>query len=267
MKKFSVLIILAVFIAGVLSSPLSAQKQKNIIIDKELATHSTALKIKLGTQVLNKMAKYQFGDYAVQEGKAGWTTTTGSSNLFGTKAESETKNKFSFIMADKSSNTATVNAAANLKIKSKTEQELFPMFYVGEDELLLGEENFTATLYLNKDTSNLWLLLMNKSVGTQSDDPGGAFLASRDRKILIVSASSDPPNAARQSMFPARGFQFIEGETVLSALQYLGAGALGTNKCYVWISDELDPDTRLVLSAAMTAILHKQLGDISSALN
>jgi hypothetical protein len=259
--------ILAVFIAGTLSSPLSAQKQKNIIIDKELAAHSKALKIKLGSQVFNKMAKYKFGDYAVQDGKAGGTIATESSNLFGTKAESQTKNRFSFIMADKSSNTATVNAASNLKINKKATLEILPGFYVGEDELLLGEENFTAMLFLNKDTSNLWLLLMNKSVGTQSDDPGGAYLVNKERKILIVSASSNPPGAAQQSTFPARGYQFVEGETVLSALQYLGAGALGMNKCYVWLSDELDPDTRLVLSAAMTAILHKELSEMFSAMN
>ncbi|WP_167611423.1 hypothetical protein [Maribellus sediminis] len=260
--KQLLLFILAVCMLGCWAPPLSAQKQNDIIIDKDLEAHSKPLKIKLGTQTFSKMAKYKFGDYAVVEGKVGWTTTTGGSNLFETKAESQTKNKFSFIMADKTSNTATLNAAYNLKIKAKMEQEVFPLFYVGEDELLLSEENFTAALFLNKDTSNLWLLVMKKSFGTQSEDPGGAFLTSRERKILIVSASSNMPNAVQQRMLPARGYQFMEGETVLSAMQYLGAGALGMNKCYVWLRDELDSETKLVLSAAMTALLHKELSEM-----
>lgn len=249
-------IVLCFLVIGIV--PAIAQKQKDILIYEDLSANSEALKIKLGTQVLGKMAKYKFGEYAVIEGKVGWTTTTGSSNIFNTKAESKTKNKFSFVLGDKASNLATVNAALNLEVKVTLEMELFAGFYVGDNETLLDKENFSATLFLNNDTSNLWLLFMNKAVGSQTENGGQALLTNGERKIFIISATSNIPGA-KTSTFPARGYQFIEDDKTLSALQYLGAGAFGMNKCYAWLHNNTDPNTKLILSAAMIALLHKEL--------
>ncbi len=254
--------ILTLFLVLLISAALNAQKQKNIRIDEDLAANSVPERIKLGTQTFKKMGKYTFGEFQVLEGEVGWTTTTGGSNLFGTKAEYTSSNKFSFTMADKSSNTATVNAACKVRMKAKMEAELVAHFFIGEDEILLNEENFTATLFLNNDTTNLWLLIMKRSMGTESEHPGGAFLANRDRKILIISASSDYPGL-KQRLLPARGYQFIEGQTTLAALQYLGAGTLGMNQCFAWIRKDLDTDTRIVLAAAITALLHKELNEMT----
>ena len=64
-------------------------------------------------------------------------------------------------------------------------------------------------------------------------------------------------------MLPARGYQFREGEQTLSAIQYLGGGMLGMNKSIVWLHKGLDEDTKLVLAAAMTALLQKEMTAIT----
>jgi len=237
---------------------LNVSAQKNIVIDQDLADNSEALKVKIGAQTFGKIAKYRFGEFAVTESKNGWTTTKGKSNFWGTKEESTTRQKFSFTLGDGESGTAHVNAATDVSIKLKKELELFSGFYVGGDELQLAEQNFSASIFLNGDTTNLWLLFMKMSVGTESDENGGAVLTNGKRKIFIVSASSMKNNMTRQ-VLPARGYQFREGEQTLSAVQYLASGAFGMNKCIVWLHHSLDEETKLVLAAAMTTLLQKEM--------
>ncbi|MCE4566107.1 hypothetical protein INQ51_17440 [Maribellus sp. CM-23] len=241
---------------------LGASAQKNVVIDQDLADNSDPLKVKIGVQTMGKVAKYKFGEYAVTESKNGWTTSHGKSNFWGTREESTTRNKFSFTLGDGKSNTARVNAATDVKVQLKNSLELFSGFYLGDDELQLAEHNFSASIILNNDTTRLWLLFMKKSVGTESDEPGGAVLTNGQRKILIVSATSEQ-EGKRGQMLPARGYQFREGEQTLSAIQYLGGGMLGMNKSIVWLHKGLDEDTKLVLAAAMTALLQKEMTAIT----
>ncbi len=58
---------------------------------------------------------------------------------------------------------------------------------------------------------------------------------------------------------PATGYEFMEGDQAIGALQYFGGGLWGTNKNIVWIHQELDADMKLLLAAAMTAVLEAQL--------
>lgn len=237
------------------------QKQKNIVIDETLEANSEAMKIKMGSQVFGKMAKYKFGDYSVIEGKVAGVSSSGSSNLLETKQQVKSKTKFSFVMADKSADRATVNAAVNQEIKSTSEQKLIAFYYVGENELLLNKHNFSATIFLNKDTSNLWLLYMNRETGSQSKNSGTAFMTNGKRKILIISASSNK-NGTDSRTFPAMGYEFTENEQTLSAIQYYGGGMFGLNKGLVWLDNRLDSQLKLILSSAMTALLHMQLDEL-----
>ncbi|MCY1720714.1 hypothetical protein OU798_10190 [Prolixibacteraceae bacterium Z1-6] len=239
-----------------------AQKQKNIVIDPSLEANSEALKIKLGTQVMGKMAKYQFGEYAVVEGRAGRTKTSERSNLLDTRQEVKAKSNFSFVMADNADNRATIHAFVDQEIRETREQKLIAFFYTGEDELLLNKHNFSATIFLNKDTANLWLLFMNRETGSRSENTGRAFLTNGERKILILSASSDK-NGTDSRKIPARGYELVENDRALSALQYYGGGVLGLNKGLVWIDKQLEPPQKLVLSSAMTALLHLHYNELS----
>lgn len=259
MSRFKVYI---VSILILFSGSTFAQKQKNIVIDEQLSANSEPMKVKIGAQIMGKMAKYKFGNFEVVEGKTGWTNSGYNSNFFATKVEKSSSQNFWFSLADETQNTITVHAALNVKIKTKESFEVFSGFYVGEDQELLNSHNFSATLYYNSDTTKQWLLYMLKESGSESEQTGTAFLTDGIRKIIILSATSPKNNGAL--LFPPRGYEFVEGGQTLSAVQCFGGGSMGLNKVFVWLHNDLDEATKLLLAGAATAILHNErnsLGD------
>jgi len=175
-------------VASLLVFQVSAQ---NILIDEVLATRSEPLKVKIGAQFFGKISKWRFGEYSVVAGKAGWVKTTYKSNLFNTKTESKTSQKFSFTLCNQSSDSAIVNAARNSEIKTVQAFELFSSFYIGDDELKLDSRNFTASISISRDTSDTWILLMNSERRSDSGNLADAMLSNGTRKILIYPASSN----------------------------------------------------------------------------
>lgn len=104
--------------------------------DENLAANSEPLKVKIGTQGIGKISKWKFGEYEVVTSKASWTKTTSKSNLFNTKTESKTTQKFSFTLCNQLGDSALVNAAKNIELKAVQGFELFPSFFVGEKLIL-----------------------------------------------------------------------------------------------------------------------------------
>lgn len=233
-----------------------AEAQKNgIIINENLAANAEPLKVKMGTQWMGKIWNIKFGDYAIVESKMGWTKTSSKSNLFNTKSESKTTQKFAFTLSNKTGDSVKVNAANNIEVKVLQESELFSGFYIGEDNLLLDSRNFTALININNDTTETWTLYMNVMVGSTVEDGGTAFLSNGNRKILLISTVSNKGKGFVSSMLPALGYEFVENDQAIGALQYFGGGALGTNKNVVWIRNNLDTKMKLILAAAMTSVV------------
>jgi len=237
---------------------------QNIIVDENLAANSEPLKVKIGTQGFGKIAKWKFGEYEVVTSKAGWTKTTSKSNLFNTKTESKTTQKFSFILCNQAGDSALVNAAKNIEIKAVQGFELFPSFFVGDNELKLDSRNFTASLNINRDTTDTWVLLMNSEWGSESENTGNAILTNGNRKFLIFSASSNK-NGSDKRKIPAQGYELRENDHAVLALQYYGGGMLGMNKNMVWIDNTQDPKMKLILAAAATAIMQLKLEEVAAA--
>lgn len=231
-----------------------AEAQKDIVIGDSLAANSDKLNVKMGTQWMGKIWKFRFGDYAVISSKMGWTTTSTRGNLFNTKTESKSTEKFSFVLANKTGDSARVNAANNLMIKALQELELTPHFSLGSNELIQESHNFTAFITINGDTSEIWALLMNATRGRDTEGNYEAFLTNGERKIFIVPASSNK-NGTDTRTYPAMGYEFVENGQSLCALQYFGGGLMGTNKNIVWIHRTPDAKMKLMLAAASTAIL------------
>ena len=235
---------------------------QNIVIDENLAANSEPLKVKMGTQGFGKIAKWKFGEYAVVASKAGWVKTTTKSNLFNTKTESKTTQKFSFTMCNQAGDSALVNAAINVEVKAVQGFELFPNFFVGENELKLDSKNFTASITINRDTTGTWVLLMNSEWGSEAKNMGNAMLTNGILKFLIFSASSNK-NGTDKRNFPAQGYELIENDHAVLALQYYGGGAMGYNKNIVWIDNTQDPKMKLILAAATTAIMQLKMDEDS----
>ena len=232
----------------------STQAQKNIIISDSLTANAEKLNVKMGTQWFGKIWKFRFGDYAVVSSKLGWITTSTKGNFFNTKTESKSTQKFSFVLINKVNDSASVNAANNIAIQSLHEIEIIPHFFWGNDELLQETRNFSAFITINGDTSETWALFMNITRGSNSLGSYDAFLTNGERKIFLIPTTSSK-NGGDTRALPALGYEFIENDQSLSALQYFGGGAFGLNKNIIWIKKNADEKMKLILAAASTAIL------------
>ena len=233
---------------------ITQAQRKNIIVSDDLSANSEMLKVKMGTAWLGKIWKFKFGVYKVEKSKMGWTVTNQKSNLLNTKTESKSKNKFSFHLSNKTSDTAIVNAMTNILTKEINSFELFPNIYLGSDELLSHSQFFSSFISLNCNKEEVWELLMEKTYGSDVDYKYEAFLKNDERIINIIPISSNRYGNDKR-WFPALGYEFIENEQSLCAVQYYGGGALGYNKNIVWLKSDLEPRMKLILAAAMTSLM------------
>src|SRR6185312_13595217 len=184
-------------------------------------------------------------------------------NVFGTKSESKSTKKFSFVLSGKSNDSARVNAAINIHIRELHAIKVIPSFYLGDNGLLEESHNFTSYITINSDTAETWALFLNTSTGQDMPDKYEAWLTNGERKIYIFPRISETKGNKAFSM-PAAGYEFIEDGKSLSALQYAGGGLLPTNKNIIWLNNALNPKMKLVLAAVMTAILELKLTGLES---
>lgn len=246
MKAFVIL----AFVSG-----LMLAQQKEIVIDPDLLANSDRLKVKMGTQWMGKIWQFKFGDYAVTDSKNGWETTTYSGKLFSFKANSSSNQEFSFTLSDKSTgNAAVVNAATAVTTEELNSVLVFENFSIGADQVLSSAENFSALIVDGSDESNAWILVKTNVSGAREDSGFRAFMTNQERTIEIIPTDSNK-NGEDKRQFPALGYEFVENDRALCALQYYGGGAFGTNKNVIWLRKDLDATTKLILSAAMTALL------------
>jgi len=249
---------------------LTGIAQTAILISDSLASNADMLKVKMGTQWMGKIWKFRFGDYSVVSSKMGWRTTRTHSDLLSTKTDVSSSEKFSFVLANKSDDSAVVNAASNTQLQSLHELEIFKHLSVGSNELLLASQNFTAFITINIDTADAWALFMNLTEGSRVDQQSENFLTNGQRTIYLQPISSEKSMVKQRNKwvstiadtrtFPAVGFELIENGKSLSAVQYYGGGISGSNSNIIWLGKSLDDKTRLVLAAAMTAVMQQKAG-------
>ena len=217
------------------------------------------LKVKIGTAWMGKISKFKFGDYAVVKSKLGWTVNTSSANLWNTKTESKTENKFSFTLSNSTRDSAIVNALSNVLVKELHAFRLFSSenfeFYIGpDDELLMDAHIFSSFITTSSNKDEIWVLRIEQTVGSEVDNKNEGVIGNGERIINIMPVSSNKYGDDSR-MIPAMGYEFIENNESLCAVQYYGGGALGGNKNIVWIRSDLEPRMKLILAAAMTSLM------------
>ncbi|MFL1011011.1 hypothetical protein [Flavisericum labens] len=232
----------------------SHAQRKNICISDDLSAHSEILKVKLGVKWNNRTWKFKFGDYKIAKSKTGWFTTTTKSNLLNTRTESRSKYKFSFLLNDKTKDTAIVNALNTTSIKALHSFQLFENFYIGDDELIQQADFFSSFITLSSNREETWELLIANTYSKDEESEKIAFLKNGERIIEIIPVSSKDCQKDKR-LFPALGYEFIENEQSLCALQYFGGGIVGYKKNIIWMRSDLKPKMKLILAAAMTAIM------------
>lgn len=231
---------------------------QNIAIDDSLGAHADMYKVKLGSGGFGKVVKISFGDYAVTASKSGAIKTKSKANLLATKKESKTTQDFSFVLSHKSGIAASVNASTCTLDKWQESFQLFPNFYIGDDKTILDSSNFTSYILLHQDTSQKWSLFMILSVSSDTAYVSLAILTNGMREIYIMPVTSNRYGNDHRAL-PAEGYEFVEGDQAIGALQYFGGGMWGMNKYIVWIHHELDPEMKLLLAAAMTAVMEAKI--------
>ena len=245
-------VICAVLLLGgmLVAVPVSAA-QHNIVISDELAGNADTLKVKKGAQWLGRIAKWRIGDYTVVSSRMGPTTTRTRGNLLGSKTESRSAEDFSFVLTDRTTDSATVNVAHNVTVQSLHRTELHG-WSIGSDEVVLDSENGTALITINGDTTDTWALLLGVRIRDSTEGKSQAVLTNGERKIVLSPVSSNT-HGRSDVLGAAAGYEFLEGGQSLCALQYFG-GTFG-NTTIVWMLRSLDAKTKLMLAAAMTAVL------------
>ena len=238
-----------------------ASAQKTIHISDSLVVHGDKFNVKLGSQGPGKIWKMHFGEYAVVSSKMGWTTGSSKANLFNTKVESKSTQKFSFILSNKSADSARVSAAYNIQVRALQEIEIIAGFSWGSNELLQESKNFSAYININHDTTETWALLMHVARGRDSAGNYEAFLTNGERKIFISPVDQDKTSNNPFKQLPV-GYEFFERGQSLGALQYSSIMAMYDD--IVWINREPDAKMKLILAASMTAILQSKISEQSN---
>ncbi len=238
--------------AGLVAAPAVSAAQKTIRISDSLARNAERLKVERGAQWMGHIGKWRFGDYAVVSGKPGWTHTRMTGNFFQTESESRTRETFTFVLTDAATDSAVVNAARNVNVQELHKLDLGHGWSLGSDQLVQESENFTALITINRDTAETWVLFLGSTSGRDSEGKHVAFLSNGERRILLSLASSNQ-NVYDFRGMPALGYEFIESGQSLCAVQYFSGSFDFTQ--VVWMHSGLDARTKLILAAAMTAVL------------
>lgn len=244
-----------------------AQKEKTIVISDSLNAHADKLIVKMfGVGV--GVSKFKFGDYSIVKTKAGWGTSTEKSKIFNRKTETSSKQKAYFELVGPTADVAHVNTVHEIDSKALREWTWLSYstqnskFSIDEESELLFEENtYSAFIAINNDTSDVWSLVMITFSGSQVDPSSKpvALLSNGLRKIYLVPVTSNDRGDDKR-LLPAFGYELRENGQALAALQFYGGGAWGGNKSIFWLPQDDEPKMKLLLAAALSAVLQHKMG-------
>ena len=234
----------AVWVLGLLGAPSVTAAQKTILISDTLAANADKLKVNNPAQWLGRIAGWRFGDYAVATSKQGPVKTSMSQHFF--KVDSSTSVNFSFVLTNKTADSAMVNAARNGTVKSLRSLDLGKGWLIGSDDVVSESDNLAAFITINRDTSDTWEFVL----GVTGNHGYAGVLTNGARRITVAMASSNR-NVLDLRGWPAVGYEFFEDGRSLGAVQYSGVQPAQ----FVWLDRTLDARTKLLLAAAMTAVL------------
>lgn len=242
-----------------LFAPGLAVAAGGIVIDEDLRSGAEMYKVNLGMQKNGRTWNFKFGDYSIVSSKASGavTTTTWS-------GEHHTRQEYSFVMKGAAPSTAQVKAVQNARAEDTQDLELSGGFAIDVEAIVGGVDDLVASIRLDDEQGEPWTLLLNveRRMANTVEETLMSLLVSGDRQIRIDPVTSDAPGA-KSSALPARGYQFFENDRPIAAVQYLGGGPLGFNKNVVYLRRDLDPQTQLMLAAAMSAIMQAKINALA----
>jgi hypothetical protein len=247
----------ALCIGGLLAAPGAAAAQ-DILIDPGLAGNAYKLPVKKGPQWPFKIAKWRFGEFAVASSKMGATTTTSNLPIFTFTDKRKGTNKFSFVLVNASNDSAQVRAEHLRRVMEGRSIASVNGWSVDADMPIEVSDQFSASIVVAGDTTETWTLTRLLTDGSDVERTYEAILTDGERTIVFEPASVRMADR-KPLASPAYGYEFFEGEESIGAVQYQG-GTFGQTYI-VWLRKDLGAGTRLVLAAAMTALLQMTSND------
>ena len=257
-------LVMVATVAGGELAPVVAASSKTLPIDGDLRANADVLKVSVHVQKPNSIWDFRFGEYAVVSSKFGVTETTTSGKLFSPVEHSHTKQKFSFVMQGAGPSTAKVKAAQNVEADAFRDIEVSPGVHVGIEPRSGILDNLVASIAIDGEASSKWTLLLNvnRSVAGIAEQTESSWLTDGTREILVTPLASEGPSKSAFDL-PARGYQFSDEGNAIGAVQYYAGGSLGLFRNVVYLRRDIDPQRKLLLAAAMTAIMQVKLNAVA----
>jgi hypothetical protein len=260
--------IAALLLVGAVVSPAVASSDKVIQIDEDLRVNAEVLKVVLGTSTPAHQVNIKFGEYSVVSSKAREGRQTTTSEFLSPVAHTRIRNYFTFVLKGAASTTAKVKAEWNI-LSEKPGQCLEIDLGIDVDiEYCLGDEEpkpglhdlVVAAVHIDGEAASRWTMLLDvvRSESGLTERAGTSFLTDGSRQIVIRPVTSAGPAKSLLDL-PARGYEFWDAGRSIGAVQYYAGGALGLNKNVVYLRRDIDPQAKLLLASAMTAIMEYKL--------
>jgi hypothetical protein len=244
-------------LAGLLLGPVLAFAGQGIAINDELRASADVLPVTMAGQKLFKVCDFRFGDYAIVSSKMGVTHEDETTLFSNVLTHSDAAERFKFVMKGAGPGTVAVKAKYSTESGPVKRYELLPGVTVGAGDVSGAVDRLDAEVAIAGNESAPWKLHLRvkRNVAGVDEKAGVSSLTNGARTIEIVDVVEAAAEGASQGI-PARGYQFVEDGKALAALQFYGGGHPTSHAdMVVYLRSDLDAEMKLVLAAAMTAIL------------
>jgi len=229
-KIFTLTAIVLVFI--------SSCKTPGLIFSGNLKDNTKVMEVK-GRQGWQFNQKITFGDYFTSKIKRGWTK--GGTWNFVVKFQNA-EQKLSFTQNTPFGKSAEVLAIGKFK---NTELPLFKDFLSYSFKY---ENTFAGTVIPNDNESNNWdFVIHNPESGLPKDADCGIIRDSNGNEIIIRGVKK-VEGQANWVTLDNYGFEFIQNGQSIGAVSTINNGR-------VWIKNDLDENTKLILASVSTSLL------------
>jgi len=254
-------------------------------IDADLRAHAERWEVLERKSGAGKGRDFQFGDFATVAGEISARTGKTTRTHLALEKRRRVVTSYSLVLQRAGADTANVQATQTAEVTWHTLLEFLPGLYIGpvgggveyssdpeedeeeacweDDDACWDEddghkrvkssidEQLAATIVVGGDAAASWRLALdaNRSGVLFGLEVRSASLTDGQRMITVTPTTT----FERADRGPTWTYRFVEGGTTLAALEFADR-----TQSVVWMRQELPQDTKLMLAAAMTAILQGQ---------
>lgn len=233
------------------------KEPEKIYVSPELEANSTAMRVKLETQKWGKIFLMEVGPYSITESKNKGAKEKEKSNFWGTKSNIEKIGEFNFTLQDQSGNLCTVEALQKTSSSQTQAFQISEHFYLGSDEVTAYESALTVLVNTPED-SDPWLYYEGTIQDQNNNLVNQSSISSSD-KILYLRETNSNLRGGKKRDVPAMGFEIIQDEKSIAAIQLQGPGLVGDNQYYIWLDNTMRDTQRLKITAVLLAIIQNRI--------